>query len=711
MSTSRWFLLAALVAGIAGFFLLDLDRYFTLEYLQAHRAVLTAEVRVHPLRSAGLYAAIYVAVTALSLPGAALMTLVGGAVFGLGWGIVIVSFASTLGATLAFLATRLLFREAVRRRFGPRLAAVETGMRRDGPFYLFSLRLVPVAPFFLVNLLMGLTPIRAWTFYWVSQLGMLPGTIVYVNAGRELGRLDRLGGIVSPSLLASFAALAVFPWLARGFVGAWRGRRAQARWARPRRFDRNLIVIGAGAAGLVTSYIAAAVRAKVTLIERHRMGGDCLNYGCVPSKTIIHVARVAADIRRAQQLGILVDPPQLDFTRVMDRVQATIAAIAPHDSVARYTALGVECISGEARIVSPWEIEVNDERLTTRAIVIAAGAEPAVPPIPGLASAGFRTSETVWDLRTLPRRLLVLGGGPVGCELAQCFARLGSTVTLLQRGPRLLPREDDEVSDLVRERLAADGVRVLCSHALEAVAPAMDAKRCAVRHAEATSEIECDEILVAIGRRARTAGYGLEALGIGLTASGTIDTDECLRTVHPNVYACGDVAGPLQFTHVAGHQAWHAAVNALFGRFRRFRVDYSVIPTCTFVDPAVARVGLNEREARVRGIAYEVTRYDIADLDRAITDGATRGFVKAITRPGSDRLLGVTIVAEHAGEMLAEMTLAVRHGLGLNKILATVHAYPTFAEANKYTAGAWKRARAPERLLRWLARYHAWERG
>ena len=712
MSARRLLLLLAMVAALVAFVALDLGRFLTLEAVKARQADLASWVAARPVASASAFFGAYVLATALSLPGAATaMTLLGGALFGFGWGLLLVSFASSLGATLAFLASRFLFRDAVRARFGERLAALDEGVRRDGAFYLFTLRLIPVFPFFLVNLAMGLTPIATRTFYLVSQLGMLAGTAVYVNAGTALASIDSVGGLLSAPLLASFALLGVFPLLAKKLVDALAARRVYRGWARPARFDRNLIVVGAGSGGLVSAYIAAAVKARVTLVERHRMGGDCLNTGCVPSKALLRSAKLVAQARRASHYGIRRMVVDFDFGEVMQRVRRVVDEIAPHDSVERYTGLGVEVLQGEATLVSPWEVVVRapdgtTRRLSARSIVIAAGARPTVPALPGLEAVGYLTSDTVWDLRTLPRRLLVLGGGPIGCELALAFARFGSRVVQVEMAPRLMGREDPDVSEFVERRFREEGIDVRTG--TKALRIEVDGTRRTLVAERAGTEVRIgfDEVLCALGRTPNTHGYGLEALGIPLTKAGTIEVDPWLRTRYPNVFAVGDVAGPYQFTHAASHMAWFAAVNALFGRFRSFRVDWRVLPWCTFVDPEVARVGLNEQEARARGIAYEVTRYGIDDLDRAIADGVARGFVKVLTRPGSDRILGATIVAEHAGDLIAEFVTAMKHGLGLNKVLGTIHVYPTLAEANKYVAGQWKRAHAPQRLLRWVERYH-----
>lgn len=713
-------LLLLLALAIGAFVALDLGRYLSFEQLKASQASFDQLYAQQPVMVAAVYFGVYVLATALSIPGAVIITLGGGAVFGLWQGLLLVSFASTLGATLAFLASRFVLREWVEARFGQRLADINAGVDKEGAFYLFTLRLIPVVPFFLINLLMGLTRMKTWTYYWVSQLGMLAGTAVYVNAGTQLAQLDSVRGILSPALLGSFVLLGIFPFLARRVVAAVQKRKVYARWAsvRPKTFDRNLIVIGGGAAGLVSAYIAAAVKAKVTLIEAHKMGGDCLNYGCVPSKALIKSAKLAHQMRHGAQYGLSDNAPSFSFKAVMQRVHDVIKAIEPHDSVMRYTGLGVEVLQGYGKLVNPWTVEVtlNDgqvQRLTARSIVIAAGARPVVPPLPGLDDVGYVTSDTLWDefakLDDIPKRIVVLGGGPIGCELSQSFARLGAQVTQVEMGERIMVREDEEVSALARDVLKADGVLVLTGHKALRCERRGEDKILVVSTQGKEVEIVFDALVCAVGRVARLQGYGLE--DIGVPKHRTVDTNEYLQTLYPNIYAAGDVAGPYQFTHTAAHQAWYAAVNALFGDFKSFKVDYRVIPWATFIDPEVARVGLNEQEAQAQGIQYEVTKYGIDDLDRAIADSEAHGFVKVLTVPGKDRILGVTIVGAHAGDLLAEYVLAMKHGLGLNKILGTIHTYPTMAEANKYAAGEWKRAHAPQKLLAWVKKFHDWRRG
>ncbi len=720
MKNKKTLVLIALIVLVALFFVFDLKQYFTLTFIKSQQSGFAALYADKPILVIAGFFAVYVAVTALSLPGAAIMTLAGGAIFGLGVGTIIVSFAASLGATLAFLAARFVLGESVQSKFGNRLGEINKGIEKEGAFYLFTLRLVPLVPFFVINLVMGLTKMKTWTFYWVSQVGMLLGTAVYVNAGTQLAKIDSLKGILSPGLIGSFVLLGIFPLIAKKIVDAVKARKVYAKWnhLKPKKFDRNLIVIGAGAGGLVTALIGAAVKAKVTLVEAHKMGGDCLNFGCVPSKALIKSAKLATQMKHGSKYGLTDTTAQFSFRAVMERIHHVIAEIAPHDSVERFTGLGVDVQLGYAKIVNPWTVEIalNDgtkKTLTTRAIVIAAGAMPFVPPLPGIKDVGYVTSDTLWDeflkLDAIPKRMVVLGGGPIGCELAQSFQRLGAQVTQVEMAPRIMIREDVEVSELAKQSLMADGVQVLTGHKALRCEKTGDVKAIIVENAGKEIRIEFDALLCAVGRVARLTGYGLEEMGI--PTNRTITTNEYLETIYPNIYAAGDVAGPFQFTHTAAHQAWYTAVNPLFGTFKKFKVDYSVIPWATFIDPEVARVGLNEQEAKEKNIPYEVVKYGIDDLDRAIADSEAHGFVKVLTVPGKDKILGVTIVGTHAGDLLAEYVMAMKHGLGMNKILGTIHTYPTLAEANKYAAGEWKRAHQPEKLLQWVGKYHTWRRG
>jgi pyruvate/2-oxoglutarate dehydrogenase complex dihydrolipoamide dehydrogenase (E3) component/uncharacterized membrane protein YdjX (TVP38/TMEM64 family) len=695
---------------ISAFFWFDLGQYLTLAFFKLQQEAIATFYTTNPTQTMLIYFTIYVIVTGLSLPGAAIMTLAGGAVFGVVSGTIIVSFASTIGATLAFIASRYLLRDFIIAKFGDKLSTIDEGIKKDGALYLFTLRLVPAFPFFVINMVMGLTALPTITFYLVSQIGMLAGTIVFVNAGTQIAQLESLSGILSPELMGSFVLLGIFPILAKKVVEWLKAKKVYANFPKPKTFDRNLIAIGGGSAGLVTTYIGAAVKAKVTLIEKHKMGGDCLNTGCVPSKALIRSAKFLSHASRAKEFGFRSAKVEFEFAEVMERVQRVINTVAPHDSIERYTELGVECLTGEARITSPYHVEVNGKTLTTQNIVIATGARPAIPPIEGIMDMNPLTSDTIWAIREQPKRLLVLGAGPIGCELTQTFARLGCETTQVLRGTRLMKKEDPEISQMVLDRFLSEGINVLTEHTMEKFIKDGDQKVLICTHKNEEVRIAFDLLLVASGRKPNVSGFGLEELGVELDHDSTIKTDQYLRTNYPNIFACGDVAGPFQFTHTAAHQAWHASVNALFGRFKRFKVDYSVIPWATFTDPEVARVGLNQQEAEAQGIPHEITSYGIDDLDRAIADEEAHGVVKVLTVPGKDKILGVTIVGDHAGDIIAEYVAAMRHGFGMNKILGTIHIYPTLAEANKYAAGVWKKAHVSPKVMHWLEKFHTWTR-
>jgi pyruvate/2-oxoglutarate dehydrogenase complex dihydrolipoamide dehydrogenase (E3) component/uncharacterized membrane protein YdjX (TVP38/TMEM64 family) len=709
-------LLLGLIIGLVAVFYLLGDQWLLPETYQTL-------YQSHPLETAGLFFTIYVLVTALSIPGAALMTLIAGAVFGLSQGLLIVSFASSLGATLAFIMSRLLLKDWVQSKFSNHLKTINAGIEKDGPFYLFTLRLIPVIPFFAINLLMGLMPISAWRFYWVSQLGMLAGTAVYVNAGAELGELIvsgegfSLAGVMTPGLLGALALLAIFPWVARAVMSKIQAKRSLLKRsngrAKPKTFDDNLIVIGGGAAGLVSSIIGSAVKAKVTLIEKHKMGGDCLNTGCVPSKAIIHAAKIAHENKKGHQQGLLVgDPASIDFKQVMTHVHDSIKAIEPHDSIERYEGMGVSCATGQAKILSPWEVEIqhSDGRTEVRSaanIIIATGGRPRIPNIPGLDQVAYYTSDTLWQITELPKRLLVLGAGPIGCELGQAFSRLGSQVSIVDKGQFLMPREDEDVSKLIADTLVAEGIKHVSGGAISQLEIVNDHYSAKLDNGD---DIEFDALLLAIGREGNTENLGLENIGLEVDKNGFLDVDEYLQSDCPTVYACGDVIGGYQFTHVSAHEAWFASVNSLFGRFKRFKADYRVIPWATFTSPEVARVGISEKEAIEQGIAYESTQYELNDLDRAIVDDAASGFVRVLTVPGKDKILGATIVGARADDLISIFVICMKHNLGLNKVLGTIHAYPTYMEANKFVSGQWKRKYVSARLLAMLDWYNRKQR-
>jgi len=651
---------------------------------------------------------LYVLSTALSIPGATILTLMAGALFGLTTGTILVSFASTLGATLAFLTSRFLFQDLVNNKFSKAIKKLNDGIEREGSFYLFTIRLIPILPFFVINLGMGITNFNIFKYMIVSQVAMLPATIIYVNAGLQLSEIDSLSQILSFDIIGSFVILGLFPLITKKFVDYLKKVKVYKNYKKPKKFDYNLIVIGAGSGGLVSAYIAAAVKARVLLIEKNTMGGDCLNTGCVPSKALIKASRVAYNIKNAHKLGIHVDEPKVNFEEVMDHVHKAIKKIEPHDSVERYESLGVECLSASAQMISPWEVKANGKTYTTKNIIIATGASPAVPPIKGLDSIDYLISENLWKLKTLPKHLVILGGGPIGCEMAQAFSRLGSKVTLIERGERIMAVEDPEVSTFIADQFQREGINILTNEEVLEITKSDEDHIAKLKNN--SDALEFDHILVAIGRSANIKGFGLEELGIELRKNKTIHTNQYLQTNYPNIYACGDVTGPFQLTHAASHQAWHTSVNALFGTFKKFAVNYDALPKATFSHPEVASVGLNETTAKAQNIPYELTTYNMSESDRAITELEDRGMIRVLTKPSSDKILGATIVSNHASDMITEFVTAMKHGHGLEKILGTIHAYPTMSEANKALSGVWKQKQTSEFTFKILKKFHSLRR-
>ncbi len=709
MTKRRLLLWMLLALALAAWFVFDLGSFTSLEYAQSQLAALQAYTEENFFRAALFYFLVYVACAAFSIPSSLILSLLGGALFGLVWGTVIVSFATSIGATLAFLIARFLLHDWVQNRYGDKLEPINRGIRKDGAFYLFSIRMVPIFPFFLVNLLMALTPIGVGAYYVASQTGMLLITAVLVNAGAELADIDSLSGLISAPVIVSIMLVGLMPLVTRFIVAAMQRRKIARRFGRPREFEVNTVVIGAGSAGLVASLIIAGARARVALVEQHRMGGDCLHTGCVPSKSLIRSGRIKHLFDRAADYGLKNASAEVDFPAMMERIRKIIARIEPHDSPERFTSLGVECVSGKARIESPYLVRVGDREITTRSIILATGTRPLVPPIPGLDRIDYLTSDSIWNLEEMPQRLLVIGGGPTGCELSQAFGNLGARVTQMEMAPRILMREDPEISGLLTERFRNQGIKVLAGHKVVEFARDENGDYVEAEFEGKSARVYFDRVLLALGRKPNVEGFGLEELEVPLTAGGAVEVDQYLRTAYPNIYACGDVAGPYQFTHMASHQAWFAAMNALAGPFRR--VNYKAVPLATFTDPEIARVGLSEGEASDRGIDFEVTRYDLDLHDRALTDGENRGFVKVLTPPGKDRILGATIVGHHAAETIGEFTLAMTHGMGLGKIAAAPHIYPTMLEANKVAANAWRKKHMPEQVFPWLERYFRWQRG
>lgn len=682
---------------------LKYSSYLTLESFQKYRSDIKLFSEENYLQSILLFFSVYVLSTAVSLPGATVLTLAGGALFGLFAGLIIVSFASTVGATLSFLLSRFLFRDWIRNKFQETFNKIDEGFNRQGSSYLFSMRLLPVFPFFAVNALMGLTQISIFRFFIVSQIGMLPGTFLYVWAGTELGQVTSVSGLISTKVFLAFALLAMFPYLIKLFMNAFNQWKLNSKFKRPLSYDYNVVVIGAGAGGLVSTAISRAVKAKAAIIESHKMGGDCLNYGCVPSKALIHASQRFD--RTKSKNGVL---SSTDFESVLEHIHSSIKAIEPHDSIERFKSLGADVFQGSAKILTPWEVFVNGKKLTTRSIIIASGAAPFVPKIKGLEMIRVLTSETFWDLKQLPNKMIVIGGGPIGCEISQALSKIGVEILLVERSSRLLSAETKEVSDLVFDQMQQDGVKILLNSEIESF---LTANSCKVLESGKVEIYEnFDAVFFAIGRKPRVENLGLEELGIPIAKNGTIEHNEYLQTKYRNIYVCGDVAGPIQLTHVAGHQAWYAAVNALFSNFKSFKEDLSVIPRCTFTYPEVASVGLSEQELEKKNYDFEITHYPLTTFDRAVCDQATNGFVRLLTKKNSDQILGVTIVSPRAGEMIAEFALAMRWKLGLKKILSTVHAYPTWSDANKMAALAWQKKHVPPKLVALSEKFHDWKR-
>lgn len=699
------------LALIILFYRMGWQKFLSLTYVQESLGRFQQFTAEQPVYAIGSYFLIYVLVAAFSFPGAAILTLLGGALFGALLGTIVVSFASTIGATLAFLGTRFLAGDIVAKKMNSQMKAINDGITKDGNWYLLTLRLLPIFPFFVINLAMGLTTISVKNFFLISQLGMLPGTFVFVNAGKELSNITTLSGILSPRLLIAFSLLGLLPMIIKFCIARFKAYKIYSKYSRPKSYEYNIIVIGAGSGGLVTAYIAAAVNAKVALIEKHKMGGDCLNTGCVPSKALIRTARFLREQKNSKKYGVEKASAEFNFTSAMSRVHDVINKIEPHDSVARYTELGVECIQAEAQILDPWTVSASGRIMTAKNIVIASGARPRVPKITGLQLVNYVTSDTIWNLKELPKRFLVLGGGPIGCELAQAFAALGSQVTILEMGSQILGREDQDVISSILQVFENEKIQIKTSVKIKSFEKAGTENLIIFEQSGVEERIAFDVVLLATGREPNVTGFGLEKLGIELTDRKTIQVDPFLRTTVPNIYACGDVVGPFQFTHAASHQAWFTSVNSLFSPFKKFKINYDHLPYSTFTSPEISRIGLNEADAKLKSIPIEITKYPIDDLDRAIADSSDYGFVKVLTVPGKDKILGVTIVADHASDLLPEFVLAMKHGLGLNKILSTIHAYPTMSEANKYAAGVWKKAHAPQKVLGFLKKFHSWRRG
>ncbi len=693
-------------------FYFDLNQLLNLENFQAHLGILQKLYSDKPIIFLSIFFFIYVAITATSLPAATVLTLGAGALFGTLYGTIIVSFASTLGATIAFLTSRYILQSSIENKYSKILKTINAGIEKEGIFYLFTLRLIPFIPFFLINLIFGITKISIFTFYWVSQLGMLIGTVLYVHAGAQLATIESTNDILSPRIILALTALGVVPLLLKKIIGFIKLRKIYAPYKskKPKKFQYNTVVIGAGSAGLISSYILATVKAKVAIIEKSKTGGDCLNSGCVPSKALIRCAHALKAAKESAQFGVTQSKIEFSFKDAKKHVQNTIAAIAPNDSFERYESLGVKTIAGEAKITSPWTVEVGEKVLTTQNIVIACGASPAIPKIPGIEAIPYLTSDNIWQLDELPKNLTILGGGPIGSELAQCFAFLGSKVRIIEMSDRIMAVEDVDVSEAITKRFEQDGIEILVNHTAKIFKKKNYKNVLICDHKGKETEIEFEHILIAVGRKANTNNFGIEELKITLRKNGSIEVNEYLQTNYPNIYACGDITGPYQFTHMASYQAQVCAANSLFGHLKKTRVSYAAAVWCTFTYPEIATTGLSEQSAKKEKIPYELTKYEINHIDRARTDKEDMVFIKVLTVPGKNKILGATIVGAQASNLIIEFVSAIKNDFGLNEILQTIHVYPSLSLANQEIAGAWKKKHTSKKLLHFLGKYFKWSR-
>lgn len=710
MKLSRWLIVLALVVAGICFFWFDLEQYLTLEVIQAKSGALHAQVQAHPWWAGSIFFAAYVGLTVMSFPGTVILTLLAGALFGLVGGTLMVSFASNIGALIAMLISRFLLRDWVQKRFAKQIASINRGLDRDGSFYLFSLRLIPLVPFVLLNPALGLTRVGFWTFWWTTQLGMLPGNAIYVNAGRQLARIREISDILSPSMIGTLVLLAVFPLAATKLLTLYKARKIYRGWQKPKRFEYNLLVIGGGSGGLAAARIAASMEARVALVEANQLGGAALHSGNVPARALLR----AANLNQAVQMGEIPGArmqAEADFADVMQKVRSTLEAAQGRLSAESCKAMGVELIRGQARVTSPWTVQVGDRSISSRALVIATGSQPIIPPIAGIDAVEPLTCENVWQLQERPDRLLILGGESAACEMAQAFQRLGCQVTLAVEHDMLLEQAEPEARQAVQEALTADGVQVLLNASPERFEVMPDERRLVCRVGDEGRTLPFDQVLLALGRRAQLSGLDLDGLKLNYTDDGSLEVDEYLATRYPNIYAVGAVAGPDSSVQRARHHAWYAAANGLFSGLRRQMVSDRVVPRVTFTSPEIASVGLTEAQAKLAEMDYEVTKLNLDSLQAAQIGSGRAGFVKMLTERGRDRIIGVTLVGDGASESLAVFVLAMKHKLGLNKLRRTVHINPTLAEASLAVAEAWRRAHLSKHPHRWAARLHRWRLG
>ncbi len=693
-------------------------------------------------------AAAYAVLTVAMIPGSAL-TIGSGLIFGFWKGFAVVTVGANLGALGAFLLARTLFRERAEAlaRGQKTFRAVDSAIAREGFRIVLLLRLSPVFPFTVLNVLLGVTGISAASYVLANLIGMLPGTLMFVylgTLGEAAAGTQSLGQTVLRivGLAATVVVTVVITRIARRALkaasldgGANPGVAPEAApvgagaktipgdaydqallasvkptaHVNPIPQDRyNLVVIGAGTAGLVTAAGGAGLGAKVALIEKHMFGGDCLNVGCVPSKGIIRAGRAAAAVREAGAFGIrLAGEPRIDFAATMERMRRLRAGIAPHDSVKRFSELGIDVYLGEGRFTGPDEIEVGGNKLRFQAAVIATGARATFPRIPGIEEVEPLTNENVFTLTELPRSLILLGAGAIGCEMAQTFRRLGSEVTIVIRGNRIMTREDPDAALIVQRKFEQEGIRVLTGSAIKRAEKRGGKKVIVIERDGSEESVEADQILIGMGRAPNVEGLGLSAAGIAYGTEG-VTVDANMRTTNPRVFAAGDICSRLKFTHAADAQARIVLRNALF--FGRARATDLVIPWCTYTDPEIAHVGCYEKEARDRGLAVTTFTVPLEDVDRAILDGETEGFGRIHLKSGTDRILGATVVASHAGDMIGELTMAIQNGLGAGKLASVIHPYPTQGEVVRKLGDAYMRTKLTPGVKRIMARILRWRR-
>jgi pyruvate/2-oxoglutarate dehydrogenase complex dihydrolipoamide dehydrogenase (E3) component/uncharacterized membrane protein YdjX (TVP38/TMEM64 family) len=747
MKTSKAILLFVTIAAVVtGFLFLPLREWFV--YFESY---------VKSLGTLGpvLVAVVYVLCTVAFVPASAL-TIGSGTLFGLKTGFIVVIIGANLGALCSFLLARSFLRQKVATwaAGNAKFRALDQAIGRQDFKMVLLTRLTPVFPFVLLNYFLGLTAVRTGAYVLANLIGMLPAMFLFVYIGAATR--DALAGDTADfyqqvfkylGLAATIALLVVMTRIARKALReAEQAEEGSVVLGKPRLdgryqpmpFDKmilegdihdrillgnchppgwvnptpsrkyNLVVLGGGTAGLVSAAGAAALGAKVALIERNLMGGDCLNVGCVPSKSLIRASRAWHEVLGGTRFGVsLAGEPKIDFAAVMARMRKLRADISEHDSVERFSKLGVEVFIDNGRFAGPNAIEVDGAKLQFDRAVIASGARAAVPTLPGLEESGFYTNETIFTLTELPRRVAVIGAGPMGCELAQSFQRFGSEVSLLTHGGEILPKEDGDAAAIVRRQMEEDGVRIVTGAELERVSATGSGKKLNLSVGDRKAEIECDAILVCIGRTPNLENLGLEEAGVRYTARG-VEVDARLRTTNPRIFAAGDICSRFKFTHAADAMARIVIANALF--MARRKVTDLVIPWCTYTDPEIAHVGYYEKDARVARFDVATITQPLHDVDRAILDGETEGFARVHYDKKTGRILGGTIVARHAGEMIGELTVAMAAKQSVGVLSSTVHPYPTQAEALRKIGDAYMRTKLTPLVKKLFARWLAWRR-